>query len=277
MPKGFDLSPEAARTYDTKKVPAVFGPLAEASLAQIDLHGVGSVLDVACGSGIVVRVLAGQLPQSARIVGADLSAAMIEVAKTHSSTEGRQIDWVVAPADAIPMADASFDLVTCQQGLQFFPDRPAALSEMFRLLRPGGRLALTCWAGIPQLFSTIAKHLAARVSDQAARVAVEPFGFSDADAIAALIRAAGFSVAPAVRIEVTRRIPATVAAISAELLATPNETALKTLSEDTFLALAKAILHDLREFSTGEQLALPQSSLLFHATRPAPQTKGQTE
>lgn len=265
MANAYDLTPSAAKAYDAEKVPAIFGPLAEASLDLIDLEGIEAVLDVACGSGAVVRALDARLARPTRISGADLSAAMIEEARNHPASGRHKIDFAVAPAEAMPFTDASFDLVLCQQGLQFFPDKPGALAEMRRLTRPGGRLALTCWAGTPPLFATIADHLAAKVSDRAAGVAVKPFAFSDAAVIAGLIEAAGFAPEAPQKIDVYRRIAATEAAIATELLATPNEPELRQLPADTFDDLTGSILADLANYRDGDGLALPQSSWLFIA------------
>jgi len=94
-------------------------------------------LDVACGTGIVARTAARRLGSGGSVVGLDLSAPMLAVARSAATAEGVAIEWREGSALQLPLADGAFDVVFCQQGLQFFPDRPAALREMYRVLAPG--------------------------------------------------------------------------------------------------------------------------------------------
>jgi len=103
------------------------------------------VLDVACGTGVVTRAAAERVASGGRVAGIDLNPGMIAVARSLPPTAGAAIEWHEASALALPFADSGFDVVLCQQGLQFFPDKALALREMRRVLRPGGRLALSVW------------------------------------------------------------------------------------------------------------------------------------
>src|SRR5438445_5063041 len=137
-----------ADAYNDIYVPRIFIPWGEL-IGETAAPRLGeSLLDVATGPGTVARVAAGRLGPSGRVVGTDLSGAMIELARRQPAPDGAPIEYLVAPADPLPVADASFDIVTCQQGLQFFPDSPAAVSEMFRTLNPGGRLTAGVRRGI---------------------------------------------------------------------------------------------------------------------------------
>lgn len=98
------------------------------------------MLDVACGTGPVARYVAPLVGPMGRVLGLDLNAGMLAIARAMAQREGN--------ATALPFPDASFDRVCCQQGLRFFPDRPATLQEMCRVLIPGGRLALAVWRGL---------------------------------------------------------------------------------------------------------------------------------
>ena len=103
-------------------------------------------LDVATGPGTVARVLAHRIGPDGMIAACDSSPAMIAQAESHSAVTGdAPIAYTVSPAVPLPYPGQAFDLVTCQQGLQFFPDARAALSEMARVLVPGGKLAATVW------------------------------------------------------------------------------------------------------------------------------------
>jgi ubiquinone/menaquinone biosynthesis C-methylase UbiE len=98
------------------------------------------VLDVACGPGLVAGRVNQVSNATCKITGIDLNEAMITAAKKNPN-----IDWHLGSATELPFADDSFEVVFCQQGLQFFPDRAAAMREMRRVLTPGGQLSLNVW------------------------------------------------------------------------------------------------------------------------------------
>ena len=121
----------------------VFRPLAEATLRHVNVHEGARVIDVACGTGIVARLLAEKVGKSGTVVGIDLNAAMIEVARWHTSGADVAVAWRQGDVVALPVPDARFDMAFCQQGLQFFPDKLAALKEIRRVLALGGSIVLT--------------------------------------------------------------------------------------------------------------------------------------
>ena len=130
---------EAGRGYEALFVPAVFDAWTKHLIAGI---GEGShVLDVACGSGALSRRALKAAGTSGRVAGVDPAPGMLAAAK---EIEPR-IEWTMGSADAIPFADAAFDHVLCQFGMMFFPDRAKAAGEMFRVLKPGGHLAVAVW------------------------------------------------------------------------------------------------------------------------------------
>jgi len=138
-----------AATYEEIYVPRIFIPWARLLLERADLSPGESVLDVATGPGTVARLAAGQVGPRGRVVGTDISPAMIEIAQEKPAVDQAcAIEYLVAPAESLPVADGSFDVVTCQQGLQFFPELQAALREMHRALRAGGLLVAAVWREI---------------------------------------------------------------------------------------------------------------------------------
>src|SRR5262249_55999571 len=106
------------------------------------------VLDVACGTGVVARLMAPYVGATGHVVGLDLDAGRLAVARALPPAPGAVVEWREGDALALPFAEAVFDLVCYQQSLQFFPDRLAGLREMYRGLVPGGRLALKFWRAI---------------------------------------------------------------------------------------------------------------------------------
>jgi ubiquinone/menaquinone biosynthesis C-methylase UbiE len=129
------------------------------------------VLDLACGTGAVARQVAPLVGAEGKVLGIDISAAMLSVARSLPVPDGAPIEWLEGDATALKLADRVFDLVLCQQGLQFFSDRRAALLEMRRVLDMGGRLALSVWQGLDHhpvyeaLFLAVAHRLALQLSD----------------------------------------------------------------------------------------------------------------
>jgi ubiquinone/menaquinone biosynthesis C-methylase UbiE len=118
--------------YERYLVPALFKPWAEDLVEMATLRSGDRVLDIACGTGIVARTAAKRLGDNGSVVGLDVSGPMLATART--APEGAAVEWQEGSAVKLPMSDATFDVVFCQQGLQFFPDRIATLREMHRVL-----------------------------------------------------------------------------------------------------------------------------------------------
>ena len=138
----------AAQAYHEYMVPAMFTPWAEVLLAHANLQAGEAVLDVACGTGAVTRQAARQVGASGQVIALDLNPAMLEVARSVPVAQGAAVTWVQGSAQSLPFPDGTFDVVLCQHGLPFFPDRPGALAEMRRVLKPGGRLMITVWQSL---------------------------------------------------------------------------------------------------------------------------------
>jgi ubiquinone/menaquinone biosynthesis C-methylase UbiE len=136
------------RMYEDSIVGPLFRPWGEALLDRAQLEPAMSVLDVACGTGIVARLARRRLGRAARVVGVDVSAPMLEVAREIEP----EIDWREGDAAALPVApDEQFEGVLCQQGIQFFGDRDAAAAELRRVLTPGGLLAAAVWRSADEM------------------------------------------------------------------------------------------------------------------------------
>jgi ubiquinone/menaquinone biosynthesis C-methylase UbiE len=122
-------------------------------------------LDVACGTGSVARHVAPLVGAAGQVVGLDISPAMLAVARALPASAGAPIAWQEGNAIRLDLPDDAFELVLCQQGLQFFPDRAAALREMRRVLTAGGRVAISVWQALQRhpvyaaLFHATARHL----------------------------------------------------------------------------------------------------------------------
>jgi len=137
--------------YERFMLRQLFEPWAAELIARADVRPGSHVLDVATGLGPVARLAAAAAGPGGRVVASDISAAMLAAAAaaaaaTPSDTRQAPVEYMECPASAIPVADASFDAVLCQQGLQFFPDRAAAVREMCRMAKPGAAVVVSTWA-----------------------------------------------------------------------------------------------------------------------------------
>ena len=129
----------APGNYQRFFVPSIGRPVAEDLLAVAHLKPEERVLDVACGTGVVTRLAAERVGPQGRVTGLDLNPGMLEVARS-STPENQPIEWIEANAESMLLEDGAFDVVLCQMGLQFVPNKLAALREMRRVLAPGGRV-----------------------------------------------------------------------------------------------------------------------------------------
>src|SRR5512144_2766842 len=193
----WQVAGNAAETYERALPPAVFAAWAPLVVALGDPRSGERVLDVACGTGVVTRLVAQQVGQTGKVVGLDLNPGMLAVAAATAASEpltSASITWQEASATRMPFPDGAFDVAYCQLGLQFFPDRPAALREMHRVLVSGGRVGLMVWRGIEHSpgFDILAAALARHVSPEAAGIMRAPFGLAEAEELRGLMAAAGF-------------------------------------------------------------------------------------
>ena len=135
------VTASAAEVYEAFFLPALFQEWTE-RVAKAARVGPGQhVLDVACGTGVLARTLVEYVHPGGAVVGLDVNDGMLAVARKKAP----EVVWIEGAAESLPFDDAGFDAVVCQFGLMFFADRPAALREMMRVLRPGGRLAVAVW------------------------------------------------------------------------------------------------------------------------------------
>lgn len=201
--------------YDRYMVPLIFEPYA-ADLARraADLAP-GVVLEIAAGTGVVTRALAPRLSPNSRYVVTDLNQPMLDYAASRQAPDDR-ITWRQADAMALPFENGAFDVVLCQFGAMFFPDRPAAYREAKRVLKPGGHFLFNVWDRIEEnVFADDVTNTLAGIfpQDPPRFLARTPHGYHDIAAIRGDLQKAGFTrVAIETRAEQSRaesaRIPA---------------------------------------------------------------------
>jgi len=129
-------------SYDRYLVPLIFAPFAADLARRAASLSPRAVLETAAGTGVVTRALAASLAADASYVVTDLNQPMLDYAASRQPLDSR-LKWRHADALALPFENASFDLVCCQFGAMFFPDRSSAYREAKRVLKPGGYFLLT--------------------------------------------------------------------------------------------------------------------------------------
>lgn len=188
----------AAQAFETYMVPTIFGPWSRMVVDQIAPKHGESLLDIACGTGTAARYAAGLVAPGGSVAAIDIDAAMVAHGRTLEGAGA--VDWRVGDAQALPWGNATFDIVLCIQGYQFFPDRAKALAEMRRVMKPGGRLAVTVFCSLPYCPGHEAIAGALQKFAKVDRTGIErPYSFGDPIALGDTIQAAGFTELAVIR------------------------------------------------------------------------------
>ena len=268
----WQVAGNAAETYERALTPAVFAAWAPLVVALADPRSGERVLDVACGTGVVTRLVARQVGRTGKVVGLDLNPGMLAVAAATAASEpptSASITWQEASATRMPFPDGTFDVAYCQLGLQFFPDRPAALREMHRVLVSGGRVGLMVWRGIEHSpgFDILAAALARHVSPEAAGIMRAPFGLAEAEELRELMAAAGFRDITIRPVAGTVRFPSVARFVQDYVAGSPLAGHVAKVSDEARAALVGEVGDALRSHLAGGALAFPIEAHLASARK----------
>src|SRR5262245_12620851 len=148
--RAWQLEGTSAELYERYLVPPVTLPWARDLVQRVGLRSGDRVVDVACGTGVVARLAALEVGQGGSVAALDLNRSMLAVGRSTEAPKGAAITWHEGSADALPFGDGEFDVVLCQLGLQFFPNRQGALREMRRVLATEGRVGASVYTAIDQ-------------------------------------------------------------------------------------------------------------------------------
>ncbi|HYL93583.1 MAG TPA: methyltransferase domain-containing protein [Alphaproteobacteria bacterium] len=179
--------------YDRYMRPMIFEPYAADLARRLADFSSGDLLEIAAGTGVLTNALRLSLPKTVTIVATDLNQPMVDFAAARSDA---RVTWRQADALHLPFADSAFDVVVCQFGAMFFPDKVAAYRETLRVLRPGGRFVFNVWDRIEDndFGRAVSEGVAAIFPhDPPQFIARTPHGYHDKDRVKSELHAAGFS------------------------------------------------------------------------------------
>ncbi len=261
------LEGSSAEAYERYLVPMMFAPWAEQLVESAAVRSGEKVLDVACGTGIVARYAATRVGPRGSVIGLDLNEGMLRAAREASQATGAGVEWTAASASEMPFSDGEFDVVFCQQALQFFQDRQKAVQEMHRVLAREGRLAISVWRplrhnpGYVELSNALAKH----AGDDAADLVRASFPDWTTDDVRSLFRDAGFT-----RITInigvgSMRYPSAHEYLRREAASSQLGGVLATLSMDVREGIVREIDEGLRSYQDDDGIVFPMETYLVLA------------
>lgn len=180
----------AGHGYEKLFVPALFAPWTGHLIRAARIRHGEHVLDVACGTGVLARHILLQVGATGKVTGVDPAPGMIGVA----SELEPGVDWILGKAEALEFEDETFDCLVSQFGMMFFEDCEAAVREMFRVLKPGGRLAIAVWNSIEEnpAYREVVSILDKQVGEAAADAVRLPYTMGNFSGITAILTETGF-------------------------------------------------------------------------------------
>ena len=245
----------APENYERYFVPAIAAPLAAELLDAAALSPGERVLDVACGTGIVTRVAAERVGADGAVAGVDINPGMLGIARSAAPPE-LGIEWHEASVEALPFQTGTFDVVLCQLGLQFFPDKLAALRQVRRVLASRGRLVLNVPGPTPPIFDILADGLARHVKPEAAGFVHQVFSLHEVRELETIMSGAGFDEASIRACEETLRLAAPEEFLWQYLHSTPLAAAVAELNGERRAALARDVVAQWEPFVEHDALVL---------------------
>lgn len=261
-----DFEARAGENYERWFVPVIPRPFATDLVREAGLRDGDRVLDVACGTGIVARLAAERVAPGGSVAGADVNPGMLALARRLAASSPVQITWYETAAEAMPLPDAAFDVVFCQLGLQFMSDKRAALSEMRRVVAPGGRVYVTVPAP-SALFDVMEQAFARHGVAAAAGFTRLVFGVNDPRELERLFRDAGFGDVE-VRVETRHpRLPGPREFLWQYVDSTPMAPAVRGLDQERQTAIERDIVERWQPWVSDGGMTCPQPLLVGIARR----------
>jgi ubiquinone/menaquinone biosynthesis C-methylase UbiE len=260
-----------AESYEHFMVPSLFAPWATYLVQRANPQPGERVLDIACGTGIVARSITPYVGSQGTVIGLDANPDMIGMARAMAEKRQLPIEWHTGPAEQLPFSEENFDLILCQFGLMFFTDRPAALKEMHRVLKTGGRVIVSVWQDLDRHpFYQAIHNVTQRHLGKSSVEAV--FSLGDADELRKLLTDAGFHHITIESLSLLARFAQPEEFLAWELDVDPADTpALQNLDMESQQAILAAVREEMQgpldEVMQDHQVMLPFYAHVAQARR----------
>jgi len=265
--QAFQLDAAGPPAYERHLVPAFFAPCADALLSLAPPGAGDRILDLACGTGILACRASSYVGRDGRLVCIDVNASMIAYARTAMREWMVPAEWLTADAQRLPLDDDSIDVACCQQGLQFFGDPAAVLSEVRRVVVPDGRLLLAWWRDLAHHpgFALLADTLVQWVGPEAGALMRAPFAGPHPRQVETVLADVGFPAVELRTFEFVARFPSVGAFLSQQAAGSPLARPLGAVEPDTLTRLVVDLERALEPFVDTLGLALPMRTWLLTA------------
>ncbi len=255
--------------YERDMVPAMFEPFARDLVGRLELgHGM-RVADIGCGTGIIARCAGERLDATSIVTGVDINGGMLEVARSKAEGLPCRFEWREAPADALPLDDASIDLLLSQHAFMLFPDRAAAAVEMHRVLKDGGRLYVSAWRHFSHQphYAALVDGLDRFVSTEAADLMKGAFLFETEDQIRAPFTKGGFRKVLVDTVRKDVHFPSADQFVRIVVAGSILARMGIEVSQGALEELGSFVSDELREYSSGRQLVVPMECYLARSAK----------
>jgi len=236
-----------AANYERYFVPAIGKPLADDLISLAGLQPNNRVLDVATGTGIVARLASKEVGVTGRVIGLDVNAGMLAIARAATSPD-TSAEWHEANAEAIPVPSQTFDVVLCQLGLQFVPDKLGALREMRRVLADAGRLIVTVAGPTTGIFATLADEMGRHIGAEAAGFVRQVFSLHDTTKLQNMMNDAGLRDVTVQAKTTTLRLPEPKDFLWQYVHSTPLGTVVAKATDEARAAMEHNVVAKWQEF-----------------------------
>jgi ubiquinone/menaquinone biosynthesis C-methylase UbiE len=257
--------------YDRYLASLLFEPYADDLVARVPIHDGVRILEVACGTGIVTRRLVDKLAGRGAIVATDLNEAMFAHARKRLPGRG-DATWRHADGTSLPFETRSFDVVVCQFGVMFFPDKAAGAREAFRVLRPGGVYLFNVWDALEANPVPRITHetIAAFFPKDPPKFYTVPFSYHDVATIEALLRDAGFEAVGCERVAKEGKSASAAEAAIGLIDGNPVAAEIMQRRPEALAEIKAAVAARLARELGDQPLRAPLRAIVATGRRPAP-------
>lgn len=256
---------DSAKNYQKYFVPVIGKPIASDLIETANIQPGESVSDIACGTGAAAFLAKEKTGDNGIVAGVDINPGMLSVARSITLRD-KNIDWYNAPADKLPFDNLMFDVAICNLSFQFFPDKPEALKEMYRILTPGGRLNIIVPGPTP-IFETADETFLRYLGQEAAEFIRAVFSLFNLEEINRMVTNAGFKNVNVRSEKKELRLPRPEDFLWQYLASTPLSSFIKKIDAETYTEMEKELVEKWKPFVRDNDLILEHNTIIVTAEK----------